>query len=343
MALLWIEGFEALGTSINNGPTPATYLAGKYPYSLVPQYAVLCAGRLGGYAMRGDSGSFVIRTAALTTADTLICGLGINPYYNGGPILQLFDGATQGVAFNYNGSGEIQAVCGYYGTLLGTTSGTGLAQGTWSYVEVKVKCHATAGTVEVRVNGVTKLSLTGVNTKAGPDNYHDVVALAAAGGWIPTYDDWYVCDDSGPLNNNFLGDVQVGLLLPNAAGDAAGWTGSGGGAHYGYVDENPLDSDASYVETNQSGAEELWNYQDPVSAPSVLGIQVNTDCRETDAESFCLKTLIKSGAATSAGTPQVIGSMAYLTQSRVCQTDPNTGSPWTPATLAAAQFGVQLA
>ena len=82
IALLWIEGFEALGTSINSGPTPATYLAGKYPYSLVPQYAVLCAGRLGGYAMRGDSGSFVIRTAALTTADTLICGLGINPSYN---------------------------------------------------------------------------------------------------------------------------------------------------------------------------------------------------------------------------------------------------------------------
>ena len=79
-----------------------------------------------------------------------------------------------------------------------------------------------------------------------------------------------------------------------------------------------------------------------MSGPSVLGIQVNTDCRETDAENFCLKTLIKS-AATSAGTPQVIGSMAYLTQSRVCQTDPNTGSPWTPTALAGAQFGVQLA
>jgi hypothetical protein len=206
-----------------------------------------------------------------------------------------------------------------------------------------VKCHATAGTVEVRVNGVTKLSLTGVNTKAGADNYHNVVELAAANGWIPTYDDWYVCDNSGSLNNNFLGDVQVGLLLPNAAGDAAGWTGSGGGAHYGYVDENPLDSDTSYVETNQSGAEELWNYQDPVSCPSVLGVQVNTDCRETDAESFCLKTVIKSGATSSAGTPEVIGSLGYLTQSRVCQTDPNTGSLWTPATLAAAQFGLQLA
>ena len=95
--------------------------------------------------------------------------------------------------------------------------------------------------------------------------------LRQRGGWIPTYDDWYVCDNSGPVNNNFLGDVQVGLLLPNAAGDAAGWTGSGGGAHYGYVDENPLDSDASYVETDQSGAEELWNYQDPVSCPFSAG------------------------------------------------------------------------
>ena len=36
MALLWIEGFEALGTSINKS-TPTTYLAGKYPYSVVPQ------------------------------------------------------------------------------------------------------------------------------------------------------------------------------------------------------------------------------------------------------------------------------------------------------------------
>jgi hypothetical protein len=196
--------------------------------------------------------------------------------------------------------------------------------------------------VDVHVNGTSVLSLTGQNTKAGSHNYHDGVDLQCAAGWTAYFDDFYVCDGSGSLNNNFLGNVKVVAIFPNGDAGPNAWTTSSGSTHYSLVDENPDPvNDASYVESATSGQEELWDYA-AASAAAVLVLQVNTDCRVTDTTSFTLETQIKSGGTDSSDAGQVVASTDYTTKMRVSQTDPATSNPWTPAAVNAAQFGVKV-
>jgi len=146
-------------------------------------------------------------------------------------------------------------------------------------------------------NGSTVLTLSGQNTKAGADNYHNNVGLSIAAGFTPLFDDLYVCDSTGSLNHDFLGNVKVVAIFPDANGDVNAWTGSGGSAHYTYVDENPVDDDTAYVESATSGQEDC-GLRNGVSRRG-LGVQVNTDCRVTDVTTFTLDTQIKSSGTDS--------------------------------------------
>ena len=85
--------------------------------------------------------------------------------------------------------------------VLGTTSGAGLAPNSnvWHYVEIKIVA-ATSGSVTIRVDGVTKLTITGINTTDGSNRYVSV-NIVAAPQW--RLDDFYICDSTGSANNTF--------------------------------------------------------------------------------------------------------------------------------------------
>lgn len=339
--LLWIDGFEGYGLAGNISPTSA--LGRRYAVANATA-ATIVAGRTGGLALSTNHAGFSAKTPALTTQDTIIVGLAVKPTttsYNGA-FIELYDDATIGVNLWWDrATGELKVYRNT--TLLGTTVGAGVTYNTWAYLELKVKCHATAGTVEVRVSGVTKLSLTNVNTKNGTHTYHNIVNLPSSVGWMPMFDDFWICDNSGTSNNDFLGNMKVVAIFPDAAGDAAEWTGSGAADHYTYVDEAAANDDTDYVESATTGAAELYGYQSPAAIGGVVaGVQINTDCRNTDATAFSLKTLAKSGETLSENAGQAVGSTDWVTRTRVVEIDPATGLPWTAEGLAGAQFGVKV-
>ena len=75
---------------------------------------------------------------------------------------------------------------------------------------------------------------------------------------------------------------------------------------------------------------------------AIVGVQINTDCRDTDLNTFNVKTQIKSGGTESAGAAQAIALTNYVTTTRISETDPNTGSAWSAAAINAVQFGVEV-
>jgi hypothetical protein len=75
---------------------------------------------------------------------------------------------------------------------------------------------------------------------------------------------------------------------------------------------------------------------------AIVGVQINTDCRDTDLNAFNVKTQIKSGGTESAGAAQAITLTNYVTTTRVSETDPNTSSAWTATAINAVQFGVEV-
>jgi hypothetical protein len=345
MALLWIDGFEGYGTSVGSDVSPVDVLTRRYGAATYGSgYCTLRAGRVSGRAIQPGNSSWSIRTPSLGTLGTVITGVGFRPPSGSALVLYVYTGSQRRVWFNYNaGTGEIDVY--RYDTMIGTvsmgsTSGAGLAANTWAYVEVKVTCGTSSGAVSVHVNGTAVLSLSGQNTAGGYLTYFDCVLLSGGSGNYPYYDDFYVCDNSGSANNDFLGVCQALAIFPTADAGTNAWTTSTGGTHYNLVSENPVDDDASYVESATSGQEELWNYGS--LSGTIKGIQINTDCKSTTGSAYTLKTQIKSGSTDSSDSGQSVSSTSYATKMRISETDPATSSAWLAAAVNSAQFGVKV-
>lgn len=345
MALLWIEGFEGYGTTIDTVAT-ADALNRRYPINLTLSDMRIAAGRTSGYALRMKGSSYMayLRTPALTTHNTLVVGFAMKMESSTGavnfPFLSFYDGAQQGVNLRHTAANEFNLYTN--STLIATTTGFTPTVGSWHYLELKVVC-GNPGSYELRIDGVTALSGT-ANTKAGTNNYHTVFQISTGNNALTIFhlDDLYCCDGSGTANNDFLGNQKVVAIHPNGTGDSSQWTPASGTDNFAMVDEQVVDDETTYVEAATVGLKDLYHYQSLSGLSQINGIQVNTDARETDATNYHLITLAKSGATESADAGQVIGSTSYLTKRRILELDPSTLAPWTASGVNAAQFGVKL-
>lgn len=333
--LLGIEGFEGFGTSTGVAPIG---LSRKYLDVNLPASMTLQNGRTGGIALRLANVNTYVHTYALTTNDTLIIGLGARFLsFSATKLISLYDGPTEGVNLRLKADGEFEVYRA--GILLGTTSGAAIGIGNWGHIELKVKVHDTTGTVEFRINGVAKISLTGQDTKVGTNAYHDHVRFL--GAW--EIDDIYILDSTGTVNNDFLGNMKVLGILPTAEGDNIDFTPSTGTNNAAMVDENPTDDDTSFVEASGGGSKDLYQYGDVSGVGDLIaGVQINTDVKETDATTFDLVTVCKSGTTESDNVASPIGSTNYVTKTRIVELDPNTAAAWTAAGVNAAQFGIKI-
>jgi hypothetical protein len=342
MALLWLEGFEGFGTSINNRPQPIDIMATKYPV-INREFAdlELRTGRLSGYAVACEGSGF-FQSPSLTTDDTVVLGFAFrNPFSNDYTAISLYSRAQRGMRVFVDGpAGELRVYRD--STLLGTTSGLGMVVGDWYYIEFKVTTHDSTGSFELHVDEVNVLSASGIDTQAGADAYHDRFRCAGNGGDNPEWDDIYFLDSTGSSNNDFLGNVRVVAISPDGD-DTANWTTSTPSAnHYENVDENPCDEDTSYVEESTANLTDLYDYEAPISLGDIHGIQINTVCRETDATNFSLITPIESNGTQYDDSPQIVGTPDWLTVVRLEEEDPDTNVAWTEPGLNAAKFGVKI-
>ena len=338
MALLWIDGFEGYGLS-GSVPVGMTY---RYPTVIQNAYMSMTQGRITGYGVvtpyNGYTYAGGATTPVLTTDPTIIAGIAVScPAISVGTYeaLNLYDNTTLGVGVTLGNTG-LTVKSG--ATVLGTYLFTVLTN-VWYYIEMKVFCHTTSGTVEVRLNGVTVISLSGVYTKQGPDAYHNKVTFV---GFQAAVDDLYICDGSGDTLNDFQGACRVLGLFPNGDTATEQWTPSTGTTHYSLVDENPP-STGDYVSSSTQTQTDLYAYPGLVgTAGTILGLQINTSVLISSGSSMILEAPIVSGGATDLGPDTLVTSATYTDVRHISTTDPSTGLPWTSANLAAAQIGIRV-
>ena len=348
MALLWIDGFEGYTTA--NGTAVVVPMGRRYAsivgYGSSP---ISFTGRFGGLAIKTIDGNEQIWTPSLTTNDTLVVGAAVymptTHIMNGYDrhIFDFYDGSTQGI--NLILRDDYLKV--YRGaTLLATSSAPmGVVGGIWYYYEMKVKCNSTVGTYEVQFNGTTVIGLvgTGANTKGGTNNYHDVVKLQASAWTIPCWDDFYICDGSGSINNTLLGPQQVKAIWLKANGDTNDWSvGAGSGLHYTLTDENPPDDNTTYVYSRVSGARELYQLDPSPITDNISGVQVNFTIRVDDIENKSYAASVRSGGNTVDSVLPSLTSPNYSDTHYIQETDPLTGNSWTKAGLDSVQLGLKI-
>ena len=358
MALMWMEGFETFGTTTGAAGSAAVAagMARKYgDLGGVSSHAhnltdpELAPGRNGGYSLRGKSvlGTQVfsrsVGTGNTPTNDTWIVGMAAKfpSFPDDVKILRI--GRDYGnFSLQLSSTGQIAAVAGY-STVLAETPAPVLSTDTWHYVEVKVVIHSTAGSYEIRVDGVTVLSDTGVNTRGnGADSeivqFHFEVV-------DQQFDDIYICNIDGTKNNDFLGRVVIEGIFPNADGDSGDWTPSSGTDHSAMVSDNPADDDTSYVQSSTQDAEDLYAYTDlsTITTETILGVMVNTDVRMNEFPgNLDIKQPVKSGTTTADGDAANIDINTYEHVHRIVEDDPATAAAWTGSGVNNAQFGIKV-
>jgi hypothetical protein len=289
-------------------------------------------------------------TTPSTTGDAIAvwgCALRLValPTASNTPVLfSLRESATVQVSVVVQSDGKLVVKRGTIsGTVLGTTS-SGLSAGTFVFVECKILIHPSAGTVDVRFNGVSVLALTAQNTRNTATATWTALMLgcpdaATVGITVADYDDLYLLDGTGAAPwNTFLGDCRVDVRLPTAAGATTGWTPLAG-ANWQNVDDAAPDDDTTYNSTSTVGATDTFTVQDaPVAGATLYGVQHCLSLKKMDAGACTIAPVVRHSSTDYAGTA-IAPTTAYAYGRVINQTNPGTAAQWTEAGFNAAEFG----
>lgn len=342
MALLWVDGFDYA--------TSTADVATRYPSpGGLGAFSANGTGRRSGKALNIVNSGVGLTKALTTSSSTVICGYAMQQSNMnasaGGDVgaFQVGDTAPH-VSIGLNSNGSITA---YRGNVGGTTLGTS-ALSVWTssagffYIEVKVLISATVGTVDVHINGVSVLSLTGQNTKGGSTTSFTYIALGGAFGvFNQQVDDLYVCDGSGAQNNTFLGDCRVDVQMPTAPGSNNGSTPSTGTDRSATIKEIPPDGDTTYNAISSTGVLDTVDHAAMVNTGHTLfGVAISIYSKKSAAGVCSAEPMILLGGTLYAGTTTQPQNTTYGYFSQIYDTDPS-GSAWTESNFNSMEVGYE--
>jgi len=224
MALKWMEGFEHYGfagDSNFDGFGAREWIQSKWDVGSFNGYPITL-GRIAGQAITltdiDDELAF-FETEFLGAENTWIIGFGFKMATNNdGPILELYDENNTPQISIEMFSNKLSVVSNDVILNTGTKS---LTTGVWYYIEFKTLI-ASSGIYTLRINQQLDIFGLGDTDASGSGNASSAVFIAKEGGW--DIDDIYVCDGTGSINNDFLGNVRVLSVFPKANGSEQDWT-----------------------------------------------------------------------------------------------------------------------
>jgi len=341
MSLVMIEGFTFTGGASANA-NMAGFYAGKW--DVATSLRRISSGRTGTSVQADNSGALMLKKilTASEKDDVLVVGYALQGSTAGSGITLWGDnGVTAHLTVAFAG-GQLAAYRGTAaGTLLGTT--TGLSFATWHYVEVKAKLHDSAGYVEIWVDEVNALTLTGVDTRnGGTDANFDAVSFQCGSGSSSFFlDDIYILNEQGSVNNDRLGVCYVTSISPTGAGSSTQWTPSTG-SNWDCVNDPTSTTHASdYVTAAADDLLDLYTVSDVTLAATeqIKGVLFDAYAQKSDIGAREIAIACKSGGTTDVGADQALEPLSYRHRFGLWETDPATGALWTQSGLNGAEFG----
>lgn len=225
-----------------------------------------------------------------------------------------------------------------------TATTDSIPQDIWTYIEGRVVIHASAGAVELRVNGseTPALSLSGVDTEYYAGQLVTSVCLGEFFGndsFRGFVTDFCVWTEDGEAPTGWIGECQVDTLLPSGAGSSTDFTASAG-SNYECVDEVPNNLGTDYVESSTDGDVDLYAMADLAEEPATIhAVAVAVSAAKTDAGSGSIKSVMKSGSTTAESDALALSNGSYLRNVYARGVDPNTSSAWTASAVNALEAG----
>lgn len=228
------------------------------------------------------------------------------------------------------------------GTVIATSDPAVVTPQYWHYLEVKVEIDG-AGAYEIRLDEQTVLSGVNADLQATGNSYFTNLRLQYMGGTSPdptTYDDFYLCDDTGSDFNDFQGDVEIDTLYVDGAGFQADWTPLSG-SNYQMVDEGEgaFDEDTTYNSSNTPGEIDLFTMTNlpDINGSTILAVAVDVGIRH-DSGTPTARAVLRTDGSNYEG-PNYSTSGGYTYMRWLMTTNPDTSVQWLEAEVNAMQAG----
>lgn len=230
------------------------------------------------------------------------------------------------------------------GTALATDAGAVAQTARWYYVEAELTIDDAAGVCNVWVDGVQVIAFVGDTRNGGTNLTIDRAGVQGDSGTSYSYfDDLYICNDQGSVNNTRIGDVDVVYLRPNGAGSYSNLTPSTG-SNYQNVDESGTPNTADYNSSASASTRDLYTMDDlPGNAASVKAARVMWYGKKAAAGAAGFAPVDKvtyGGGSTRVGTGQPLALTDQLYAGDIQELDA-WGSPWTPTNVNGVEAGAQ--
>lgn len=336
MALLFVDGFDHC---TNDHAAWITKWATSETGAGAPQTAAARTG-VAGLSMGAYDAAFISKV--LPASGGFAVGIALRSsdgWILGQDLLQIREGTTVHLALRIT-TAKLQVRRGD-GTVLGTGTTTLASGSTWYYVEFKGVIHDTTGSFTVKLDSATELTGSGVDTRnGGATGQWDRIRLGADSN-ANQYDDLYVCDLSGSVNNDLLGPVKIETLMAQAGNGAnTGLTPSTGTDHGALVDENPPNT-TDYNGSPTVGAKDTYTLPSLVLTGSILGIQTNLYLAKSDAGARSVCAVARVGSTDYDGATIAPGT-SYGYASEVRQVSPATSVAWTSTEIDGLEVGLKV-
>lgn len=346
MACVWIEGFET--------HTNTNQLARKY--ATLTGSVLAQAGRV--FGTSAGPSALVAVTPSFGTDNTIVIGFGAriashNAAFNSNSQGLYFEtGANEQahVEFESHATNGFRLLIKRGSTTVATSSYFAFAQ--WHYFEIKLVLRTgTNGAYELRRNGVTDISGSGVNLANNGTDGADVFAWRFVSNFssLLRLDDIYINTGAGATNNDFLGPQVVEGILPNADGATIQWTQNGAGDHYTSVDDaanlNPDESGGGgTIGSDTNGQIDLFGMQDLQQITgAVSAVQVGVQLGMAAAGTRTVRNKYRDPDTTEAnGDSHVVDSTTFDEFTQVYQLNPASSAAWDVADIDDGQFGLEV-
>jgi hypothetical protein len=215
------------------------------------------------------------------------------------------------------------------------------------FLEIHGVIASSGGSVEVRVNTVPVISLTGANTQGATITTCDSIFLGIyvpGGGVEGHFDDLYVNDTSGGVNDSWLGNVRVKTQFMIANGFTNDFSIGGtspAATHWQSVLNQNLD-DTKFEYSPNIGDIDLFTPDPNLNSPLVHAVQVRMALRQDDATQRVARALVRVSGTNYVGSVDQYTNQTFTMYRERWQLNPNTGVSFTGAEVNAIQAGVKV-
>jgi len=260
--------------------------------------------------------------------------------------LELRNGTVRHIALGYDV--RTRSLVVYRDATVIASGGIMPSTSAFSCIEAHVVIHASSGVVQVWQDGVLVINFAGNTLTSGvgilnllwvglgqnstTDNTDEQV-------WI---DDFALNDTVGTVCSSRIGQGGIIALWPNKDTTDKDFSRSAGSDNYSLVNSYPPDDDTTYVQHGVVDDMDLYQFQSmPTSLTNISAVQLVGRMKSVYGSGAKGALTAKSDDTTLVQSWTAFGT-AYGYQSKVMETDPDTGVAWTDTKINSLQAGLTV-